>query len=186
MTTFLDIGLLQSFNPVFSFLFVWVAVFAILGYTKLFTDNKGIHAMLAFILAVLTLLSGKLVDLIGLIAPVFVVGMIFLMFLFMIYKMFGVEEKWFQEAITGKSSAFFWIIIIAAVILIGSVAKIFGPELLAFTQAGATNETGNATNIGQNIGATFFHPKVLGFIFIMAIALFTIMQLASEVKKKAG
>ena len=182
MTTFLDIGLLQSFNPVFSFLFVWVAVFAILEYTKLFTENKGIHAMLAFILAVMTLLSGKLVELISLMAPVFVIGMIFLMFLFMIYKMFGVEESWFKEAITGRSSAYYWIIIIAVIILIGSIASVFGPELLAFTQAPAE---GNATGVGQNIGATFFHPKVLGFVFIMTIAIFTIFELASEVKRKA-
>jgi len=183
MTTFLDIGLLESFNPAFSFLFVWVAVFAILEYTKLFTENKGIHAFLALLLAIMTLLSGKLVSLISLMAPVFVVGMLFLMFLFLIYKMFGVEEKWFQEAITGRSAAYYWVILVSIVILIGSIAYVFGPNLLAFTQGGAT--TGNETDVGRNIGATIFHPKVLGFIFIMAIAIFTIMQLASDIKKKA-
>ncbi|MEM4336970.1 MAG: hypothetical protein QXG86_03120 [Candidatus Woesearchaeota archaeon] len=178
MTTFLDIGLIESFNPVFSFLFVWVAVFAILEYTKLFTDNKGIHAMLAFILAVLTLLSNKLVELISLMAPIFVVGMIFLMFIFLIYKMFGVEESWFKEAITGRSAAYYWVLIIAVVILVGSSAIVFGPELLALTQPAE-----NATGVGQNIGATVFHPKVLGFIFIMTIAIFTIFELASESQK---
>ncbi|MBW3023103.1 hypothetical protein KY308_03290 [Candidatus Woesearchaeota archaeon] len=182
MTTFLDIGLLESFSPVFSFLFVWVAVFAILEYTKLFTENKGIHAMIAFILAILTLMSGKLVELISILAPAFVVAMIFLMFLFLIYKMFGVEENWFKEAITEKTSVYYWVLIIVAVILIGSVSYVFGPQLLEITQG--TSATGNETGISQNIGAAIFHPKVLGFVFIMAIAIFTILQLASEAKKK--
>jgi len=178
MATFLDIGLFEAFSPIFAFLFVWVTVFAILSYTKLFSENKGLHAMLAFILAVLTMLSPKLVQLIGLMAPMFVVGMIFLIFLLLLYKIFGVKDDWITSAIEGKSSAFYWILIVAAIIVVGSIAHVYGPELLALTQG-----TGNETSIGANIGATIFHPKVLGFAVMILIAVFTIYLLASKIKE---
>jgi len=178
MATFLDIGLLEAFSPIFAFLFVWVTVFAILEFTKLFTDNKGLHAMLAFILAVLTMLSPKLVQLIGTMAPMFVVGMIFLIFLLMLYKIFGVSDDWITGAIEGRSSAFYWILIVAVVIVVGSVAQVYGSELLALTQG-----TGNQTGIAGNLGATLFNPKVLGFAVLMLIAVFTIYMLASKLKE---
>jgi len=176
MATFLDIGLFEAFGPIFAFLFVWVTVFAILQFTKLFSENKGLHAMLAFILAVLTMLSPKLVQLITLMAPIFVVVMIFVLFLLLLYKMFGVKDDWITDAITGKRSAFFWILIVAIVIVVGSVAVVYGQELLSITQGG--NETG----IAGNLGATLFHPKVLGFAVMMLIAVFTIYLLAAKMK----
>ena len=178
MATFLDIGLFAAFAPIFAFLFVWVFVFAILEYTKLFAENKGLHAMLAFILAVLTMLSPKLVQLIGMLAPMFVVAIIFLVFLLLLYKIFGVKDDWITEAVTGKSSAFYWILIVAVVIVVGSIAQVYGSEILSLTQG-----TGNQTGIAANLGATLFHPKVLGFAVMMLIAVFTIYLLASKLKE---
>ncbi len=179
MATFLDIGLFEAFGPIFSFLFVWVTVFAILEYTKVFTENKGLHAMLAFILAVLTLLSPKLVQLITLMAPIFVVAMIFLLFLLILYKSFGVEDNWITGAITGRGTAFYWILIVALVIVIGSVATVYGSELLSLTQGSEGNQTG----LVGNLGATLFNPKVLGFAVLMLIAVFTIYLLAAKMKE---
>ena len=179
MATFLDIGLFEAFAPIFAFLFVWVTVFAIMQFTKIFSENKGLHAMLAFVLAVLTMLSPKLVQLISIMAPMFVVAMIFLVFLLMLYKIFGVKDDWITDAITGKSSAFYWILIVVAVIVVGAVAQVYGSELLALTQGGGGNQTG----IAANLGATLFHPKVLGFAVLMLIAVSTIYLLASKVKE---
>ena len=180
MATFLDIGLFEAFAPVFAFLFVWVTVFAIMQYTKLFTDNKGLHALFAFVLAVLTMLSPKLVELIALMAPIFVVAMIFLLMLMLLYKMFGVKDDWLTGAIEGKGSAFYWILIIAIVIVVGSIAIVYGDQILAITQG----TEGNATGITGNLGATLFHPKVLGFAVLMLIAVFTIYQLARTTAEK--
>jgi hypothetical protein len=179
MATFLDIGLFESFSPIFAFLFVWVTVFAILEFTKLFGETKGLHAMLAFILAVLTMLSPKLVQLISLMSPIFVVAMIFILFLLLLFRLFGAEESWFKEAITSRSSAFYWILIVAIVILVGSIATVYGQELLSITQGGEGNQTG----IAANLGATLFHPKVLGFAVLMLIAVFTIYFLAAKIKE---
>lgn len=179
MATFLDIGLFETFHVVFAFLFVWVTVFAILSYTKLFTDNKGLHAMIAFVLAVLTILSPKIVELISLMAPIFVVGMIFLMFLLLLYKTFGVEDDWITKAVTGRGSAFYWVLIVAIVILVGSISVVYGDQLLALTQAGEGNQTG----IVGNLGATIFDPKILGFAIVMLIAVFTIYFLAAKMKQ---
>lgn len=180
MATFLDIGLFEAFSPVFAFLFVWVTVFAVLQFTKFLGDNKGLHALFAFILAVLTMLSPKLVQLIGTMAPIFVVAIIFIVFLLLLYKMFGVDDDWLTSAIKGKGSAFYWILIVAAVIVVGSVSIVFGEEILSITQGG---DGGNTTGVVGNLGSTLFHPKVLGFVVLMLIAVFAIYMLASKVKE---
>ena len=51
MATLLDISLLQKFDIIFPFIFVFVAILAIFGYLKLFENNKAIHALAAITLA---------------------------------------------------------------------------------------------------------------------------------------
>lgn len=177
MATFLDIGLVQNFSIVFSFLFVYVVIFSILEYSKLFGESKGIHAIMALAVAVIAILSGRVVQLISTMAPAFVVGIFFIFFLFLIYRMFGVEESWIKNAIVGpEGDAYYWVIIIGVLIVMASVAMVYGDTLLAFTSANTTAQGA----IGTNIGATIFHPKVLGFIFFMLMAIFAVWLLSAE------
>ncbi len=186
MATFLDIGLVQNISTVFSFLFVFVVAYAVMEAFKFFGEGRaGIRAILSLCLAVITLLSPNVIKLIDTLAPAFVVVMIFLFLLFLIYKMFGVQDDWLSQAVVGKEgTAFYWILILAIIIFLGSFASVYGSSLLAYTGGGnMTSVNGTATaSVSHNIGATFFHPKVLSFFFLMLIAVFTIWLLSEEAK----
>ncbi len=186
MATFLDIGLLQNISTVFSFLFVFVVAYAAMEAFKFFGEGRaGIRAILALCLAVITLLSPNVIKLIDTMAPAFVVVMMFLFLLFVIYKMFGVQDDWLSKAVVGsEGSAFYWILIIAIIIFMGSFASVYGSSLLAYTGGGnVTSVNGTATaSVSHNIGTAFFSPKVLSFFFVMLIAVFAIWLLTEESK----
>jgi hypothetical protein len=187
MATFLDIGILQNISTVFSFLFVFVVAYAFMEAFKFLGEGKaGIRAIFALCLAVMTLLSPNVIKLINTLAPAFVVVMMFLFFLFVIYKMFGVQDDWLSKAVVGeKGAAFYWILILAIIIFLGSFASVYGSKLLSYTQYGnetTINGTTTTDSVSHNIGATFFHPKVLSFFFMMLIAVFAIWLLTEESK----
>ena len=174
MATFLDIGLTQYFGVIFAFLFVFTIVYAILQYSKLLGDNKGIHSIIALTIAFFTMLSDKMSKIITDLSPIFVVMMVFILLLLMVYKMFGMEEKWITELIQGGDNSLrYFILVLAFVVLLGVIANVYGSELLQYT----TTDTGSVT---QNIGATLFNPKILGFGLVMLIAVFSIMMLAKS------
>ena len=49
----LDISGLQFFMPVFSFLFVLIIIFVLLGLTKVLGENKWLHLLISFIVSVI-------------------------------------------------------------------------------------------------------------------------------------
>ena len=53
MVTLLESGLFAQFNAVFVFLFVLVAVYAVLSQFKVLGEHKGINATIAFVFAIL-------------------------------------------------------------------------------------------------------------------------------------
>jgi len=173
MVTF-DIGLIENFSIIFTWLFFFVTLYAILSYSKIFGDNKSLQAIMALALSFFSILSPNLIKLVSLMAPAFVVVMIFLTFLFVIYKMFGVEESWISKAVVGdEGAAFFWIIIVSILIIITSAAIVWGPSL-PYTKENVSVEPGT---ISGNIAAVMFHPKFLGFFFLLLIAVFSIWLL---------
>ena len=80
MATFLDIAGLQHFSSFFVFIFVWLAVYAILTYSKVLGDNKGIHIVMGLIIGLLVLFSPIATGTIEYIAPWFAVVLIFVIF----------------------------------------------------------------------------------------------------------
>lgn len=179
MVTFLETGLLGYFTPIFTFLFIWTAIYAVLQYTNFLRAGKPIHATIALVLALLSLLSDRMMLLVSAMAPFFVVAMIFLLLLLMIYRMFGMEENWIRDLIQGEESTLrYFILTMAIVVVMGLIAYVYGDFFASLTMPG--NES-----VIKNIGATFFNPKVLGLVFTLAIAAFMILALAAEYKKKA-
>jgi len=170
MVTF-DVGLIENFSMIFTFLFFFVTIYAVLSFGKIFGENKGLQALIALVLSFFSILSPNLIKLITTIAPAFVLVMVFLMFLFMLYKMFGVEDNWISKAVVGEEgAAYYWILIVSIIIILAGAAVVWGPSL-PYTQGNVSGEPGTITG---NIATVFFHPKVLGFLFLLLIAVFTI------------
>ncbi|MDO8740079.1 MAG: hypothetical protein Q7J54_00720 [Candidatus Woesearchaeota archaeon] len=178
-------NLLANFSSIFSFIFILIIVYAVAEYTKFFGDNKGIHAILALCIAVITLMLSGVIAVINLIVPWFALMFIFAALVIMAFKFFGVSDENLLSTIVGKDKVvLWWIVTIAAIIILGALGRVY------FTSGGLieprTNESmivgTNATSvstIGQGaFWATLFHPKILGLILILLIASFTIRLLS--------
>ena len=92
MATLLDIGLLKGFSSIFPFLFVLVVMWAIMLRVKMFSSNKALAAMIAFLAAVAAMLSPIAIKTINLMAPWFVLLFIAIIFVMIVYQTFGIGE----------------------------------------------------------------------------------------------
>lgn len=174
MATFLDIGLLKSFERLFSFLFIFVTSYAVLSKIKFPTDNKGLQSLIAILLAVFTAMSDGASAFIAQVSPWFIVMFMIIIFLLIANMMFGISETditgyWKAEDSTIPT----WIIVISAIIILLVGSSVFGDTFLSFT-----NSTSDSGDIGQNIGAAIFHPRMLGFIAVMLVGVFAILLLS--------
>ena len=94
MATFLDIGLLEHFGVIFVILLVFLIVFALLEYIKPFgEEKKGLHAIIALVVALLFLVSKIATNMVKMMVPWFMVLAIFLFFTMFLIRMFAVKEK---------------------------------------------------------------------------------------------
>ncbi len=180
----LDIGLLQKFDIIFPFLFVLIIVYAVLARTEWFKDKQFMAIMIAFVLAVMTLFSSIAVKTINRMAPWFIILVIFAILLLLVYQAIGIQEAKIVEVLTGKaygSTFAHWVIALMLIIGIGSLTSVISEERQFTTLAAGENVTQIAA-AGEQVGfwATLFHPKVLGLVLILLIAMFTINKLASR------
>ncbi len=183
MATF-GMELLGNFTPIFSFLFVFVIVYALLEKTKVLGENRGLHSMISLCIAFIIFISPAVNQIIVETTPWFVLLFVFLMFLLMSVKFVGIQETEFIGVLGGKTASW-WLIAIALIILLGVSGQIFGPKLLAFTSGEVPGEPGTATtgstatsSYSTNLGRTIFHPQFLGMVALLLIAAFTVKSLA--------
>ncbi|MBI5391030.1 hypothetical protein HZB02_06075 [Candidatus Woesearchaeota archaeon] len=191
MATFLDIALLENFSTIFSFVLVFVIAFGITEMTKLFGESKMMHALLAFCVSFLTLLSPTSLTMIRIMSPWFIVLFFFAVFLIMMYKLFGASDHDLQTVIQNHTGVQYTILVAFILIIIIAFGFAQGQRLL---EAGSGTTTTSETSVvgvqGQGSGSvassdamqnayrTIFHPKVLGLIFMLAISIFTIIFLS--------
>jgi hypothetical protein len=211
-TPTVDLGLLNSFSPIFVFILVFAVCFGIFQWSKLFGDNKVIHAMIAVVIGLFSsVFSTSARGMIEFMVPWFTILIIFGVLLIIIFKMFGVSDSSLTAA--AKDKGVMWtILIIAVIIILGALSTVYGQKSLSYTTPGAETSTdttttstntesrattvsantegvqqtttqnvgvinpGNpgtsntgSTNFNQNVGATFYNPRVLGMLFVLLI-----------------
>jgi hypothetical protein len=167
MATFLDVTGLQYFSNFFVFIFVWLVLYAILGYSKILGDNKAIHIILGLIVALLVIVSPIATGVIAFISPWFALLFVFIIFIVVALKIFGASGA--EIATSGQlKTAFmafaFLILIIGAFAYIREQAAI--PE-------------GEDIDYSKTVSVVF-HPKVLGIVFVLLIAVFTIVLMVGK------
>src|SRR3989344_1154605 len=184
MVTVLESGLLENFTIIFSLVFVIAIVYGVFQMGKVFGDNKGLHALIALIVGLLVIMVPDITKIIAVMIPWFTLLFIFILFLILAYKIFGASDEDVLSVLKVDHVTIWVIIIIAIVIVIASFSNVYGQKLL---ESPGGNDTRVASDVGtatgsfsQNVGATFFHPKVLGMIFILLVAVFTISLLAMK------
>lgn len=188
MATILDLSLLQTFDFVFPFIFIWAIIFAILQKTGATGKSVAIDSIISTVVAFMSILSSDIIKLINFMIPWFAVAIIFFIILLLIFRIFGAEEKHIFEALK-SDKAIMWVILgIALVIVFAALGNVFGQSFTeqAFPGEASTVVTANATSgvatpsFQTNITGILSNPKVLGMIILFAIAIFAIALLSGS------
>ncbi|MBT5023303.1 hypothetical protein HOK51_07335 [Candidatus Woesearchaeota archaeon] len=191
MASFLDIGLVSYFGVIFPILLIFVIVFAILQKTDLFGDNKGLQSIVAFCVAMITTIVPGVLQVINIMAPWFVLLFIFFTLLLISLKFLGVSDVSITTYMSKDWETAHWFVLsLALVIFIGSIATVYGSSLLPYSddEGGLADdaEVGDGDldvdtgNFNANVGALLFHPKTIGMVFVLLIGSFTIRLLAGK------
>lgn len=181
MATVLDLGLIDGLSPIFSFILVFAVVYGLLNYNKVFGENKLIHSTIAFVFAVMMLFAPKALDVIKIMTPWFVIMMIAGLFILMVYKLFGTPDESISWAVRNYGGLKYGLVAVSIIIIVASFGQVY------FSSDGNNNSSlvdsyeGDVGGVGEEaLMATLFHPKVLGMLVIMLIAVFTISLLSSQ------
>lgn len=182
MATPLDTGLLQHFDIIFPFLLVLVGGYALLSNVKLFGEQKGLNAMIAFILAVFVLFSPMVREILVIAAPWYVLLFFFIIFALIAFMSLGATSGDIHNVLMSGEYRYihFWVIGLILIIGLGSLSTVVA-------NSGGFGSTGSETNITSgdqsaqesDFWSTLVNPKVLGLVLIMLIGMFTIQRLAS-------
>ncbi len=167
MATFLDVTGLQHFSNFFVFLFVWLVVWAILGYTKILGENRPVQVVLGLIIALLALLSPTVTGAIAYISPWFALLFVVLIFIIAALKVFGATSA--DIASFGQLKVAF----------VAFVVLIFVIGIMSYVREQSDIPTGEDVDYTKT-ASVIFHPKVLGIVFVLLIAVFTIVLMAAK------
>lgn len=190
MATLFDLGLLEYFSSIFLFLFVLVVIYGILEVVKIVGENKGLNALIALCIAVFATFATKPRMIIQGIIPWFALLFIFGMFVMVAMRfIFGESaDAMFKQMLGGDTGAGWWILIGAGTILLVVFSSAVGPDLTpgmdntTVIEGGGGSGSTSTGNWQSNVLNTLYHPKILGTVVILVIALFAI-KLISTVPK---
>lgn len=204
-TPTIDISVLQYFSPIFLFILIWALVYAILHASKFLGDNVVLHAGIALMVALLVILSKQVQVMVSFMLPWFVVIFIITIFILVAFKIFSPDLN-FHALITHHGGLQWTILIVVIIIVLGGLSKAFGQEALGVTIPGAENASSGVypgypvpypgapvvpgrtaapgvtatSSFTQNLQATFFHPKILGMLFILIVAALGVYLLSAK------
>ena len=185
MATPLDTGLFQHFEIIFPFLFVLVVSYAVFSSVKIFGDNKALQAFISFIISVMVLFSPIAMEVINTAAPWFIVLFFFIVFGLLTYMAMGAESADIHKVITSRENSYILILALAVILVIifGSISYVLaqhggiGSEL---TEGSNVTGTDPGAEQESDFWSTLAHPKVLGMVLILLIAVFTMQRLVKD------
>ncbi len=166
MASVLDIGLLDYFVPVFVFILIFVALYALLEKTGFFGKAKGVNAMIAFAIAFLFLLTPDLVGVIKIMTPWFTILFVFVFMIILLFMFVGVKENAISAAFSERGTV--WIIIILSLLVfVYALTQVYGSQIQTVY---AGEEVVEDNSITGQVGKIIFHPRVLGVLLLLMIA----------------
>ena len=175
MATILDdLSFLGFFLPVFTFLFIFVLMYALLDKFKLMGENKWLKLIAAFSIALLFLFSKDTLKFVEFITPWFVILVVLALFILSLFMFMGMKEGDVEKAV--KDPVVYWtvlvIIIILLIIAIGEVFTFVAPD----------SQTGTPPSAGL---AAVTHPRTLWALFVLVIAAFAVKFISTGFGEKS-
>lgn len=178
MATILDLSFLKSFTDIFVWILVFVVVYGVLEVSNLL-KNRGLHALFAFVMTAVVVLTGGGTNIITAMAPWFVVLATFVLFILMLGQFVGLDAKTIISNFGGRGVVWYIGIPLFVILIIAwtqgpqtkaVVDKTTGEVIIAET-AGQPEERRPFLDVLQN-------PKVLGLGLILAVGAMTITLMA--------
>lgn len=189
MAAILDVAFLNQFSSIFVVLFVMVTVYAVLMFKGIFGGNKGIAALAAFSIGFIFLLAPNVVEIFKLAVPWFLLGLFFIVFVIILLGSLGIDSGVWGIMASNKQQNVVTIIIIYFVfVILFSAGHVMGQDVGPYLENGGNvddNSISRATSLArgdgsvssgsfqENLGATIFHPKILGVILIIVVSVFS-------------
>ncbi len=180
MASVLDLGFLTYLSPVFVFLLIFAATFAALQKTKIFGGKSGIDSLIAFAVAMMFILTSNFVELISTITPLFILLILFVVFLVLIFMFVGISEASIVAAFQDKLVIYI-VLVIMILISIAAVTQVYGDEIQQIKAGEDT--TLEESSAMQAVGDALFHPRVLGFVFLLMVAAQAVRLIAGPIGK---
>ena len=174
MATVFDLNLLDFFVPLLVLIFVFVIFYAIFEKIKLFGEEKGTHALIAIIFALLFILVKPLRELITNLTPWLVILFFLIFIILMAVMMLGFKESDITKYLMDNPSITTTVIVIVIIIFLLGLKTVF-PESIGFP-SGENGEFGDIRRI-------IFNPKILGFFLVFIIAYFIMRAVGYSSKK---
>ena len=174
MATFLDVTGLEHFSSLFVFLFTWIIMYAVFTASKVFGGNKAGPILLGMILSIFVLLSPAVTSIVRELAPWITIGFLFIVLVAVVAKLMIGDFAGAGEASIEVRGVL--LVFLVIVIFIASMAQI--RKHIPVPGDGGTSED---TEEFLKPTTIIFHPKVMGAILLLAIAIFTIALLASSI-----
>lgn len=172
MATFLDLGFLEFFLPIFTALFVFALAFGMLTKTKFLSESTNVNAIAAITVAIIVLLTEDVVELVNFLTPWFVIIFLMIFMIFLVLMFVGKEQKEILNHLGGPT----FIVIVSILLLVIGIGNVFQGVFSPYKD----DPTGDKTTGGETI-KTIFHPRVLGAIVILVICAVAVRQITENI-----
>ncbi|MFW6024740.1 MAG: hypothetical protein ACOCRX_00200 [Candidatus Woesearchaeota archaeon] len=175
MATFLDLALVEFFEPVVTFILVYAIVYGVLSSikSKMFGDeNSSLNALIALGVSLLFALSPGLRKVLSIALPWYALLFVVLGFMLMFFYFVGVEQDDVKELFSSTKYGFviFLTIVVFVIIFVSSLMAVYGDDLRNMSDANYTDsrvEEIPDEAYADNVMLTLVHPKVLGTLFLL-------------------
>ncbi len=169
MATLFSEGFVEVLTPIFVFIFLFAALWALLMKTKFFGDKPAFNIIIAFAASMLVFIVPEAQVVITTFTPWIAILTILIIFIFAFFMFLGVKDKTLTDFASGGGFAF-WAVLIICIIFLVSLTKAFGPFLMVNQSPGFWN----------SVKRVLLHPKTLGALFILMVASYTVRYLGSH------
>ena len=159
MATPLDLNLLRYFSPIFTWLLIFVVIYAATERSKLLGEKaSSLNFIAAISLATLSVFYTKITTLIEFVAPwlIFIFIFLFLLFMGLMFLGFKQEDVW-------KNLSIWTVLIISFIIILIGISQTYSDVFSPY------KEDGSSKSISGEAQKAIFNPRVLGSIFLLII-----------------
>jgi|SRR3989344_8142865 len=164
MATLLDLNIVSYIFPVVIFILIFTLTYGLLTKIKFLGSNNGLHALISFSLSLIIMLEAKSAKVLTLFIPWVFLLAVLVMFIFVIFMFMGLKEDYLLELVKNKGIIYIPILIGVIVLFFIALSNVFGPFFLVTDKPG----------FWETVKRVLFHPRVLGAIFMLAVAAYLV------------